>query len=76
MSQYPLRPAYMPYDGAIKSARLKPNQGNLEFDVAMETRGPHYSRSKGEQYARKTEDEGGSSYFKRLRLSRPVVMCE
>ncbi len=56
----------MPYDGSsIVSARVKPNQGDIELNVAMETKGPHYSRSRGEQYARKTEGEGGVGYFKR-----------
>ena len=55
----------MPYDGSIiKEIRIKPNHGDVEFDVAIETKGPHYSRSRGEQYARMTENDG-TAYFKR-----------
>ena len=50
-------------------ARLKPNRGQVELDIAIETRGPHYSRSKGEQYARGTEGEGSTPYFKRYRVN-------
>ena len=56
----------MPYDGSsIIGSRLKPIAGEIEVDVAMETKGPHYSRSKGEQYARMTEGDGSVPYFKR-----------
>ncbi len=58
----------MPFDGAtIKNARIRPNHGDMELDVAMETKGSHYSRSRGEQYARLTEGEG-TCYFKRYMI--------
>ena len=56
----------MPYNGDnVLEAKIKEKQSKVELSVAIETRGQHYSHSKGEQYARGAETEGGVSYFSR-----------
>ena len=67
--QYPLRPGHMPYDGdSVLEARTRGEQ--LEMTFGLETRGQHFSQSKGMQYSSGLmTDQGGSgggNYFRRL----------
>lgn len=48
--QYPVRPAHMPYDGVeVSSAKVRPNNQQVELELMINTQNPNYDRSKGEQ---------------------------
>jgi len=48
--QYPVRPASMPYSaGSVGRARLRPRNQQLELELAINTEGENYDRSRGEQ---------------------------
>ena len=67
--QYPLRPGHMPYDGdSVLEARTRGEQ--LEMTFGLETRGQHFSQSKGMHYSSGLMTDqggpGGGNYFRRL----------
>ncbi|XP_062611114.1 DNA-directed RNA polymerase III subunit RPC5-like [Saccostrea cucullata] len=60
--QYPVRPGRMTYDDVdILAARVKPVQKKVEIEATINTRSPHYARSKGEQIALNVDGAFGSS---------------
>ncbi|XP_022319153.2 DNA-directed RNA polymerase III subunit RPC5-like [Crassostrea virginica] len=60
--QYPVRPQKMTYDEIdIHTARVKPVQKKVEIECSVNTRSPHYARSKGEQIALNVDGAFGNS---------------
>ena len=54
--QYPLRPGHLNYTSDnILSARVRPTQQRIELDIGVRCRGPNYSTSRGEHYAKLVE---------------------
>ena len=48
--QYPVRPAHLSYDDAeFLSAKTKPKQGKLQFELALNSHSANYDRSKGRE---------------------------
>ena len=67
-SQYPLRPAHMPYPiGDIAGARVRMQKREMELDISIQPRGENYSESRGEMYAKSGDSKGpeGEPYYRR-----------
>jgi RPC5 protein len=48
--QYPVRPSTMPYNpSSMLAARFKPEQKQVEIDVALDTTSGNFNKSKAEQ---------------------------
>lgn len=50
--QYPVRPRSHTYDdSSILKTKIRPRSGQMEMELGLQTRGPTFDRSKGEQIA-------------------------
>ncbi|XP_074653463.1 DNA-directed RNA polymerase III subunit RPC5-like [Tubulanus polymorphus] len=59
--QYPVRPASLPYDNVPRlAARIKPIQQKVELELGINTQGPNYAKSKGEQIALNVDGSSSS----------------
>lgn len=58
-SQYPMRPAHMPYPIAdLAGARVRMQKREMELDISIQPYGENYSESRGEMYAKAGDGKG------------------
>ena len=79
--QYPVRPAHMPYDDICHlSARIKPEQAQVELELSVNTDSVNYAKSKGEQIALNVDgtccsvDDGAQRFYNSDKLDKQVLV--